>query len=1841
MTITFSESVLDFLEGEVSVSNGTLSGFSGSGSVYTANVIPAMSGPVSVSVGVSVAQDVAGNGNLASSVLTINFLPPPGITGFATLANAVCVDSPITFTATIGNVTGTYTYTITNGASTTTGASSAINFNERLVASGSGSQSFTLIVNNNDQSSTATLNVTVTSLPTTGLTNNGPLSCSLTTVTLTASGGDSYTFANGTGTILTGTGNTRTVNTPGTYWVRAANASGCVSTTSTTVTQDNNLPTASISPSSATLTCTNPSATLTASGGNSYRWDDNSTNPIRSVSTSGTYSVTVTASNGCTAVASASVSQDSNLPTASVSPSSATLTCANPSVTLTASGGVSYRWDDNSTNPIRSVSTSGTYSVTVTSGNGCTAVASASVSQDSNLPTASISPSSATLTCTNPSVTLTASGGVSYRWDDNSTNPIRSVSTSGTYSVTVTSGNGCTAVASASVSQDSNLPTASVSPSSATLTCANPSVTLTASGGVSYRWDDNSTNPIRSVSTSGTYSVTVTSGNGCTAVASASVSQDSNLPTASISPSSATLTCTNPSATLTASGGNSYRWDDNSTNPIRSVSTSGTYSVTVTSGNGCTAVASAQVSQDSNLPTASISPSSATLTCSAPSATLTASGGVSYRWNDNSTNPIRSVSTSGTYSVTVTASNGCTAVASASVSQDSNLPTASVSPSSATLTCANPSVTLTASGGNSYRWDDNSTNPIRSVSTSGTYSVTVTASNGCTAVASASVSQDSNLPTASISPSSATLTCASPNATLTASGGNSYRWNDNSTNPIRSVSTSGTYSVTVTSGNGCTAVASASVSQDSNLPTASISPSSATLTCTNPSVTLTASGGVSYRWNDNSTNPIRSVSTSGTYSVTVTASNGCTAVASASVSQDSNLPTASVSPSSATLTCANPSVTLTASGGNSYRWDDNSTNPIRSVSTSGTYSVTVTASNGCTAVASASVSQDSNLPTASISPSSATLTCASPNATLTASGGNSYRWDDNSTNPIRSVSTSGTYSVTVTSGNGCTAVASAQVSQDSNLPTASISPSSATLTCSAPSATLTASGGVSYRWNDNSTNPIRSVSTSGTYSVTVTSGNGCTAIASAQVFQNSTLPTVSISANPSLTIAPGQSTTLTATGASAYTWNTGENSAAITVTAPGLYSVTGIAGNGCSATASVVVSPTTTPAGSFTITGVSSQNCQQIAANRYVITFTPQYSGTNGQPISFSVVNELFPTTAAGPYSLQLYTDNPVIVLTAQQAGTAGEARFSYNWLANCTSSQPNTPPRVNQPLSDQLARVGEGFGYSLPQLSFTDNETPQSLVLTVSGLPAGLSFLPPSQIGGVPSVAGVSSVTVTATDPGGLRVSTQFVLTVVEANASNTPPTVVSPISAQVATQGQPFGLNVSNTFTDAQTPNALTLTAGGLPAGLQLVGGQISGTPSVTGTSTITLTAVDAGGLSASTSFVLTVNPVSGSVSAPFAITGVTPIYCNQISANRYAISFQPQYSGLTGQAVSFWVVNELFPTTAGGPYSLQLYNDNPTIVLKATQPGSAGEASFTYNWLATCQSPQPNTAPRVNQPLSNQTAKVGEGFGYSIPQTTFTDNETPHSLVLTVGGLPAGLSFSPPAQIGGVPSMSGVSTITVTATDPQGLSVSTSFVLSVSPASSTVVVPPTPTGFGITGVTLVNCESLSGNRRRIQFSPQYSGLDGSPVSFSVVNELLPTTAGGPYTLELYTDNATLQLRAQQGGASASYAYNWLAGCTTSGRQAVSEKSSSLRVVVLGNPVEGDQVGVRIEGANEQAVSIRLYNEQGKLVNEQLISETEATTTHWIRLGSTAGVYLLEAKTPFQRQLVKIIKQ
>ncbi|WKK65806.1 gliding motility-associated C-terminal domain-containing protein [Lutimonas zeaxanthinifaciens] len=1140
--------------------------------------------------------------------------------------------------------------------------------------------------------------VTVNPLPTAAIANNNglALSCTVPSTTLTASGGVSYSWSDGSSVV--GTSADLAVTTAGTFTVTVTGANGCTDTETVSTTLDNTPPTAAIANNNGlALSCTVPSTTLTASGGVSYSWSDGSsvvgTSADLAVTTAGTFTVTVTGANGCTDTETVSTTLDNTPPTAAIANNNGlALSCTVPSTTLTASGGVSYSWSDGSsvvgTSADLAVTTAGTFTVTVTGANGCTDTETVSTTLDNTPPTAAIANNNGlALSCTVPSTTLTASGGVSYSWSDGSsvvgTSADLAVTTAGTFTVTVTGANGCTDTETVSTTLDNTPPTAAIANNNGlALSCTVPSTTLTASGGVSYSWSDGSsvvgTSADLAVTTAGTFTVTVTGANGCTDTETVSTTLDNTPPTAAIANNNGlALSCTVPSTTLTASGGVSYSWSDGSsvvgTSADLAVTTAGTFTVTVTGANGCTDTETVSTTLDNTPPTAAIANNNGlALSCTVPSTTLTASGGVSYSWSDGSsvvgTSADLAVTTAGTFTVTVTGANGCTDTETVSTTLDNTPPTAAIANNNGlALSCTVPSTTLTASGGVSYSWSDGSsvvgTSADLAVTTAGTFTVTVTGANGCTDTETVSTTLDNTPPTAAIANNNGlALSCTVPSTTLTASGGVSYSWSDGSsvvgTSADLAVTTAGTFTVTVTGANGCTDTETVSTTLDNTPPTAAIANNNGlALSCTVPSTTLTASGGVSYSWSDGSsvvgTSADLAVTTAGTFTVTVTGANGCTDTETVSTTLDNTPPTAAIANNNGlALSCTVPSTTLTASGGVSYSWSDGSsvvgTSADLAVTTAGTFTVTVTGANGCTDTETVSTTLDNTPPTAAIANNNGlALSCTVPSTTLTASGGVSYSWSDGSsvvgTSADLAVTTAGTFTVTVTGANGCTDTETVSTTLDNTPPTVTVTPTATELTCDVTtitiSATPTVQGTASYLWSTGATTASIDVSAIGTYSVVVTdSDNGCEVTsADVEITQDITAPTVTVTPTATELTCDVTTITISATptvqGTASYLWSTGETTASIDVSAIGTYSVVVTdSDNGCEVTSSDVEITQDITAPTVTVTPTATELTCDVTT--ITISATPTVQGTASYLWSTGETTASIDVSAIGTYSV-------------------------------------------------------------------------------------------------------------------------------------------------------------------------------------------------------------------------------------------------------------------------------------------------------------------------------------------------------------------------------------------------------------------------------------------------------------------------------------------------------------------------------------------------------------------------------------------------------------------------------
>jgi hypothetical protein len=1290
------------------------------------------------------------NGCTASASVTVTqdkVVPTVSIT--PTSAILTCPNPTATLTATGG---GAYVWTRASGGFTATTAaittSTASTYTVKVTSANGCSATQLISVTNGD----ITLpNISFSPLPPITLT------CSNPDLYAVASFGEIYTYAWTGPNGFTSTSRNINLNVAGDYTVTATKSNGCTATASQTVAINKVIPTVTATPSSTSLTCTNPSASVMASGvsGNNFSWTGTggfgASGATITINFAGTYTVLgINSTNGCTATASVVITEDKTPPVITITPTSAVLTCANPTQNLTANGGISYVWTRSgggftATTPSITVTTPDLYFATGTGANGCTSLGNINVTQNIAAPSAGISYATAVLTCTDPSIAVTASGGNSYSWTGTggftATTAIVNISTSGTYVVIITGSNGCTATRSVVITENKTLPTVSVTPITGNLTCTNSSVTLSQnSNGVTYSWSKTgggfTATGVTSinVNTPGTYTITVSGTNGCTASASAIVNQNTTPPPVAINPASAALSCTTPTTTLTASGGNTYAWSG----PVGFVSTSasiniiysGTYLVTATGTNNCTATANIVVANNQIPPVLSVTPTTTVLNCVVPSVTLTATGGNTYAWTGTggftATSASVNLSAGGTYFVTATGTNGCTASVSRILTENKTPITLSVTPTSAALNCITPSTTLTASGGSTYAWTGTggftASTASATISNGGTYAVTATGTNACTASASVVISENKTLPTVSVTPTSAALTCSNPSVTLVASGssGVSYAWSlagdvFTATTASVTVTAGGTYTVKVTSANGCTATASVTVTGGNTVPpvvTITPNPSNAVITCTNPYIVLNANIQNTYSWSGpggfTSTTGSVNPSVAGVYTLTGTALNGCTATASITLTANNATPTVTITPTSTVLTCLNPTLTLTASGsGNStYSWRSDTfvgaiVNPNLTITTAGSFSLQATADNGCRSSLILFTITENKTPTPVTISSNITsnvLNCLNPSRILTASGGSTYAWTGaggfTATTAAVTVSVAGTYVVTATGTNGCSATTSITLIDNTAPPTVTVMPTSAVLTCVNPSTTLTAISGNSYlySWTGPSgftaTTESVTISNAGTYVVTGTRPNGCTATVSVIVSGSNTVPTATLTPATTVLDCNNSSFVLTASGGNSYAW-TGPggftattNSATINVA--GTYVVTVTGSNGCTASMSrtitdntipppLVVTPTSTvlnctnPNLTLTASGgatykwyfsgiliSSAASINVTSPATYLVTTTGANGCTNFKNVTVTE-NIVPPTITVTPTSANLTCANPSTTLTASGGS-------SYAW---------------------------------------------------------------------------------------------------------------------------------------------------------------------------------------------------------------------------------------------------------------------------------------------------------------------------------------------------------------------------------------------------------------------------------------------------------------------------------------------------------------------------------------------------------------------------------------------------
>lgn len=989
----------------------------------------------------------------------------------------------------------------------------------------------------------------------------------------------------------------------GNYINTIADARGCTTTASVAILEPTAL---AISATSASLSCfggSSGSATVTVSGGTgpyTYDWlpgaPSGDGTPVVTGLTAGTWTCNATDSRSCTITTTISIAAPTALSSVTTATNVSCFGAFTGVANVSVSGGTSgytYTWSPAGGSATTATGlAAGNYSVAIADANGCTTNTTVNISQPASGLTTTISATN--VLCfgnVTGSATVTASGGAgsyTYLWSTAATTSVIAGEASGVKTVTVTDANGCTSVSSTTITQPSALTTSTAVANVLCFGNATGSATVTASGGTgsyTYLWSTAATTSVITGQPAGIKTITVTDANSCTTTNTVTITQPSALGTSTAVANVLCFGNATGSATVTASGGTgayTYLWSTAVTTSVITGQTAGVKTVTVTDANGCTSTNTVTIAQPASGLTTTISATNVLCFGNATgSATVTASGGTgsyTYLWSTAATTSVITGQTAGVKTVTVTDVNNCVSQSSVTISQPASA--LSATQTQTNITCAvNGRAAVSATGGTipyTYTWSPSGGNAATSSTlTAGNYTCVTEDANHCTVSNVFAITANTVAPLVAVSGS--TAICQGATVTLIASGANTYSWSTGANTASISVNPSSTTVYTVT---GTTTVNSCSTAVTHTLvvnpnPTVTATPGS-TLLCTSQSTTLTANGASSYTWSTGSN--VGSIVVSPTvttgYTLTGTGAGGCTGTTSLTITVVNTPTVTAVSSSSAV--CAGASATLSASGASTYSWSTGATtqtivvNPTSSV----TYTVNGMVGGGCNSNATVGLLVNPN-PTVSIAASQSSV-CPGQSSTLTASGASTYSWNTGSTaasitsTPVVPL----TYTVTGFNAAGCSHTATQAIGlfPSPSINMVNVGSSSASV-CAGSSSTLAASGVNTYTWSTGSNNPsiVITPTVPTSYSVVGTDLNGCVASASVQIGVNVT-PTVTAVATGA-GICVGGSVQLSASGASAYLWSTGESAATITVSpqASAIYSVTGTNSVGCTATTTLSV----------------------------------------------------------------------------------------------------------------------------------------------------------------------------------------------------------------------------------------------------------------------------------------------------------------------------------------------------------------------------------------------------------------------------------------------------------------------------------------------------------------------------------------------------------------------------------------------------------------------------------------------------------------------------------------------
>lgn len=809
-------------------------------------------------------------------------------------------------------------------------------------------------------------------------------------------------------------------------------------------------------------------------------------------------------------------------------------------------------------------------------------------------------------------VQAVASGGAapySYLWSTGDTTAIIDRLLAGDYSVTVTDNVGDTVSASTTLTQPTKL---EVTLSADQCVLPTP-ITANPSGGTgsyTYKWTTGDDTQTITVNDPGTYCVTVTDENLCGRVACIDIS--ANPPALDLNVNDVTCPGAEDGVIMSSVEGGegviSYAWSTGDTTATLTGLAPGTYSLTITDEVGCTDEATATVTQPDDLV---ISLTGTDPTCAGDSTGAIAtqlSGGTppyAVSWNTGGTTSDLSNLPAGTYVLTVTDDNGCTAIDSITLSNQSNL---ALTLDVRDETCPDEDdgliIAIPSDGVEpySYAWSTGATTQFADDLAPGTYSVTVTDALGCEIISDTATVEESPdfsfdlTATATTQPGEADGT-----ATVTITDGMgpfSFAWSTGDTTTTIDSLLAGDYTITVTRDeDGCEKMDTVRVPETDSLIVIITTPEDVCPGDSTGTVQAQIRGGTppyEILWNTGDTTALITGLPAGTYTVTVTDALGVVRVASVTLDA---FPQPVVGLDATEIVCGGEDlgqIISTVSDGTpdySYLWSTGDiTADLDSLGT-GSYSLTVTDANGCTAEAAARIEVIDEIVLEVVGSNLFCYNDSTGGVSVTATGGKgpfSYLWSTGDTTAQVNGLPAGTYAVTVTDTVQCSATGSVTISEPSEIITDGTVQDVVCGVDSTGSIIAMAMGGFGpyqFDWSNGGTGDTLEDLSGGTYFLTVTDATGCIQTDSFTVADpGNPVCEVSITQLASSPLSmDGEATVSIMGGEMPYMiqWSNGDTGPVADSLSAGTYSVTVTDANGCTTECGITLTPEQALIGDF------------------------------------------------------------------------------------------------------------------------------------------------------------------------------------------------------------------------------------------------------------------------------------------------------------------------------------------------------------------------------------------------------------------------------------------------------------------------------------------------------------------------------------------------------------------------------------------------------------------------------------------------------------------------------------